>query len=111
MKKYLAITKQVYSPWIVTASKKWWDRLNADEKKALQESALAARDFERKDSRAAAVKAVEYLKSKGMQVSVVSDHEVGRMRDKAKPAFDKFAADGGAEVVKDLQAELAKLRK
>ncbi|MDP3842274.1 MAG: TRAP transporter substrate-binding protein [Oxalobacteraceae bacterium] len=111
VQKYLSITKHVYSPWIVIASKKWWDGLNANEKKALQESALAARDFERKDSRAAAVKAVEYLKSKGMQVSVVSDHEVGRMRDKAKPAFDKFAADGGAEVVKDLQAELAKLRK
>jgi len=33
------------------------------------------------------------------------------MRDKAKPAIDKFAADGGAAVVKDLQVELAKLRK
>lgn len=46
-----------------------------------------------------------------MQVTVVSDHEIGRMRDKSKPAFDKFAADGGAEAVKALQAELAKLRK
>lgn len=112
VQKYLSITKHVYSPWIVIASKKWWDGLSADEKKALQESALASRNFERKDSREAATRAVEYLKSKGgMQVSVVSDKEIGRMRDKALPAYMKFAADGGAEVVKELQAELAKLRK
>jgi TRAP-type C4-dicarboxylate transport system substrate-binding protein len=60
VQKYLSITKHVYSPWIVIASKKWWDGLNADEKKALQESAVAARNFERTDSRAAAIKAIEY---------------------------------------------------
>ncbi len=111
VQKYLSLTKHVYSPWIVLVSKKWWDRLSADERKAIDESAIASRDFERKDSRAAAVKAVDFLKEKGMQVSVVSDAELARMREKAKPAVDKFAADGGAELVKDLQAEIAKVRK
>ena len=36
VQKYLSITKHVYSPWILLASKKWWDGLNADEKKAIQ---------------------------------------------------------------------------
>lgn len=111
VQKYLSLTKHVYSPWIVLASKKWWDGLSADEKKALNESAVASRDFERKDSRAEAIKAVDFLKSKGMQVSVVSDAELARMREKAKPAIQKFAADGGADLVKELQAEIAKLRK
>jgi TRAP-type transport system periplasmic protein len=111
VQKYLSLTKHVYSPWIVTASKKWWDGLNADEKKAIQESAIAARDFERKDSRAEAEKAVEGLKAKGMQVTVVSDTELARMREKAKPAFDKFAADGGADLIKELQGEIAKAKK
>jgi tripartite ATP-independent transporter DctP family solute receptor len=111
VQKYLSITKHVYSPWIVLASKKWWDGLSADEKKALQESAVASRDFERKDSREAAKQAVDFLKGKGMQVSVVSDVELGRMREKVKPAIDKFAADGNAALIKDLQAEIAKQRK
>ncbi|RZJ83525.1 MAG: TRAP transporter substrate-binding protein [Massilia sp.] len=111
VQKYLSITKHVYSPWIVLASKKWWDGLSADEKKALEESAAASRDFERKDSREASVKAIDFLKEKGMQVTMVSDAELARMREKAKPAFDKFAAEGGAEVVKELQAEIAKVRK
>jgi TRAP-type transport system periplasmic protein len=111
VQKYLSLTKHVYSPWIVMVSKKWWDGLSADEKKAIEASAAASRDFERKDSRAAALKAVDFLKAKGMQVSVVSDKELARMREKAKPAVDKFAADGGADVIKDLNAELAKVRK
>lgn len=111
VQKYLSITKHVYSPWIVLASKKWWDGLSADEKKAIQEAAVASRDFERKDSREASVKAIDFLKEKGMQVSVVSDAELARMREKAKPAFDKFAAEGGADVIKELQAEIAKVRK
>jgi tripartite ATP-independent transporter DctP family solute receptor len=111
VQKYLSITKHVYSPWIVLASKKWWDGLSADEKKALNESAAASRDFERKDSRDASIKAIDFLKEKGMQVTTVSDAELARMREKAKPAFDKFAAEGGAEVVKELQAEIAKIRK
>ncbi len=111
VQKYLSITKHVYSPWIVLASKKWWDGLSADEKKALQESAVASRAFERKDSREAGRQAVDFLKGKGMQVSVVSDAELGRMREKVKPAIDKFAADGNADLIKDLQKEIAKVRK
>src|SRR6476620_4762501 len=62
VQKYLSITKHVYSPWIVLASKKWWDGLSADEKRVLQESAVASRDFERKDSRAEGARALEDLK-------------------------------------------------
>jgi len=76
-----------------------------------QESAVASRDFERKDTRAAATKAVDTLKGKGMEVNVVSNAELTRMREKVKPAFDKFAADGGADVLKELQGEIAKVRK
>ncbi|MFC7517030.1 TRAP transporter substrate-binding protein [Herbaspirillum sp. GCM10030257] len=111
VQKYLSLTKHVYSPWIVLVSKKWWDGLSADEKKVIQESAAASRDFERKDSREAATKAVDFLKQKGMQVTVVSDTELGRMREKAKPAFDKFASEGGADLIKELQGEIAKVRK
>jgi tripartite ATP-independent transporter DctP family solute receptor len=111
VQKYLSLTKHVYSPWIVLASKKWWDKLSADEKKAVQESAEAARDFERKDSRAAAEKALAYLKSKGMQVTVVDDKEIARMRELSKPAVQKFANDGHGPLVKQLQADLEKLRK
>lgn len=111
VQKYLSITKHVYSPWIVLASKKWWDGLNADEKKAVQASAVASRDFERKDSREAGAKTLDDLKKKGMQVTVVSDAELDRMRQSARPAVTMFAAAGHADLVKQLDGEIAKLRK
>ncbi|MDC7690621.1 TRAP transporter substrate-binding protein [Vogesella indigofera] len=111
VQKYLSVTKHVYSPWVMTASKKWWDGLSRDEQKILQDAALASRTFERKDSRAEAMRSVKFLTQQGMKINMVSDAELKRMRDKAKPAFDKFAANGGAEVLKELQGALGQLRK
>ncbi|SMF91045.1 tripartite ATP-independent transporter solute receptor, DctP family [Azospirillum oryzae] len=111
VQKYLTISRHVYSPWIVLASKRWYDALSADEKKILNEAAVASRDFERKDSREASAQSVAYLKEKGMQINELSPAELDRMREMVKPAFDKYAADGGAEVLKDLQAAITAARK
>ncbi|PWC39637.1 TRAP transporter substrate-binding protein [Azospirillum sp. TSO35-2] len=111
VQKYLTISRHVYSPWIVLASKRWYDGLSADEKTILNEAAVASRDFERKDSRDASAQSVAYLKEKGMQINELSPAELDRMREMVKPAFDKYAADGGAEVLKDMQAAIATARK
>lgn len=107
VQKYLTITHHVYSPWIVFVSKSWWDKLSADEHKLVLDSAVASRDFERKDTREAAQKSIEALKAKGMQINELSADELARLREKAKPAADKFAADGGAEVLGELRAAIA----
>ena len=111
VQKYLTISKHVYSPWIVLASKRWYDGLSADERKILNEAAAASRDFERKDSREASMQSIAYLKDKGMQINELSNAELGRMREMVKPAMDKFAADGGADLLNELQAEINKVRK
>ena len=46
-----------------------------------------------------------------MQVTVVDDKEIARMRELSKPAIQKFANDGHGPLVKQLQADLEKLRK
>ncbi|CAO3404486.1 TRAP transporter substrate-binding protein [Azospirillum sp. 11R-A] len=111
VQKYLTISRHVYSPWIMLASKRWYDGLSADEKKILNEAAVASREFERKDSREASAQSIAYLKEKGMQINELSPAELERMREMVKPAFDKYAADGGADVLKDLQGAIAASRK
>ena len=111
VQKYLSMTRHVYSPWILTVSKKWYDGLSADEKAALQKAAIDSRDFERKDSREASAKAMDVLKQKGMTITIVSDAELARMRATTTVAVAKFATDGHEQLVKDLQAELVKIRK
>ncbi|WP_159912622.1 TRAP transporter substrate-binding protein [Pantoea sp. 18069] len=110
VQKYLTITNHVYSPWMVSVSKKWWDGLSKDEQKVLLDAAKTARDFERKDTRDEATKALADLKAKGMQVNELSAAEAGRMRDKLTQVNATVASNVGLDLWKQTQDELVKIR-
>jgi TRAP-type C4-dicarboxylate transport system substrate-binding protein len=110
VQKYMTVTNHVYSPWIVLVSKKWWDQLSKDEQKVLQDAAKLSRDFERKDTREEAAKAVGALKSKGLQVNELSPAESARMRDKLTKVYALVGADIGMDLWYETQAELVKIR-
>lgn len=110
VQKYMTVTNHVYSPWIVTVSKKWWDQLSKDEQKVLMDAAKTSRDFERKDTRDEAAKAMGDLKAKGMQINELSAAESARMRDKLTKVYALIAADVGMDLWNETQAELTKIR-
>jgi tripartite ATP-independent transporter DctP family solute receptor len=110
VQKYLSITNHVYSPWIITVSKKWWDGLNAAEQKVLMDAAKASRDFERKDTREEAGRALGDLKAKGMLINEVPVAEVNRMRDKLTRVNAGIGANVGMDLWTETQTALAKLR-
>ena len=110
VQKYLSVTNHVYAPWIVTVSKKWWDTLSPAEQKVLMDAAKASRDFERKDTREEAGKALADLKAKGMQINEVPPAEVARMRDKLTRVNAGIAANVGMDLWTETQTALAKLR-
>lgn len=110
VQKYLSITNHVYSPWIVLVSKKWWDQLSKDEQKVLRDAAVASRDFERKDTRDEAGRALAELKAKGMQINELPPAEAARMRDKLTRVNAGIGANIGMDLWQETQAELAKLR-
>ncbi|WP_414652243.1 TRAP transporter substrate-binding protein [Ideonella sp.] len=110
VQKYLSVTNHVYSPWIVLASKKWWDTLSKDEQKVLVDAAKASRDYERKDTREEAGRALAELKAKGMQINELSPAESARMRDKLTRVNASVAANVGMDLWNETQAELAKIR-
>ncbi|MCR5869145.1 MAG: TRAP transporter substrate-binding protein [Aquincola tertiaricarbonis] len=110
VQKYLSITNHVYSPWIVLVSKKWWDGLSKDEQKVLRDAAAASRDFERKDTREEAAKALADLKAKGMQINEVPATEAARMRDKLTHVNASIGTTVGMDLWNETQAALSKLR-
>lgn len=110
VQKYLSVTNHVYSPWIVTVSKKWWDGLSKDEQAVLRTAAIKSRDFERKDTREEAAKALAELKAKGMQINELSPAEVARMREKLTRVNASIATNVGMDLWNETQAELAKIR-
>ena len=110
VQKYMTVTNHVYSPWIVLVSKKWWDGLSKDEQKVLSDAARVSRDFERKDTREEASKAVADLKAKGMQVNELPAPEAARMRDKLTRVYALIGAEVGMDTWTDTQNQLVKLR-
>jgi TRAP-type transport system periplasmic protein len=110
VQKYLTLTQHTYNPQIVMVSKKFWDKLNDDERKLIQEATLEARDYERMVAREQAGKAVDELKAEGMEVTELSPEEMTKFREKAKPVADKYAAQLDPALLQQLNAELAKVR-
>ncbi len=110
VQKYLTLTRHTYNPQIVLVSGKFWDKLNEDEKKLLQDAAAEARDYERSVSREQADKALEELKAEGMEVSELPAEEVAKFREKAKPVAEKYAKEVDPALMRLLQDEIAKAR-
>ncbi|PXW94027.1 tripartite ATP-independent transporter DctP family solute receptor [Sphaerotilus hippei] len=111
VQKHLAVTRHVYNPQALLVSKKLWDTLSADEKKIFTDAAAAATTFQRGVSRVQADVALADLKKSGMQVTEFSPAEQARLREKVKPVIVKYSANIGEDAVKQLYAEIAKVRK
>ena len=110
VQKYLTVTNHVYSPWIVLVSKKWWDGLSNDERNVLLAAAKKSRDFERKDTREEAAKALAELKAKGMQVNELSATEANRMRSKLTQVNASIAGNVGQDLWNEVQTAVDKAR-
>jgi TRAP-type transport system periplasmic protein len=110
VQKYLTVTKHVYNPQIVLVSGKLWDKLNAEERKLLQDAAIEARDFQRATSRAQSAEALAQLKEEGMEVTELPPEEMAKLREKAKPVVEAHKKTASPELVQLLEAELAKAR-
>jgi len=109
--EYLSLTEHLYSPFIVLVSKKFWDQLSPEEQKIMEEAAVESRDFQRETNRADVAKALKNLEALGMKVNEISLEERQKMQETVKPVIDKYAKSLGEELVKELYAEVNKVRK
>ncbi len=110
VQKHLALTGHQYNPQSVVISKKFWDTLNAAEKKILSDAAAESAKFQRTTARTLEASLLDNLKKNGMQVTTLPASEMAILREKMKPVIAKHG-EPIAATVGELQAELAKLRK
>ena len=111
VQKYVSATNHVYAANILLVSKRFWDKLSPAEQKILNDAANEARPYQRQVSRAAAQKAVEELKAKGMQYNELAPAELAKMRATAKTVTDKFLGTYDPAIVKLYGDELARIQK
>ncbi len=110
VQKHVALTRHMYSVWLLLLSKKTWDGLSADEKKAVSDAAREATLFERKTIRAFSITALDELKKAGMQVSELSADEQAKLRTKLQPVIAKFSTEFGGAASKEMLDGLAAIR-
>ena len=109
VQKYMSVTNHVYTANPLLVSKKFWDRLSADEQKILRESAREAGAYHRALSREVAAKDRQALIAKGMQVNDVSKEAIAKMRETTKPVADKFAATYDQKLVELYRSEMKRI--
>jgi TRAP-type C4-dicarboxylate transport system substrate-binding protein len=94
----------------VLYSKRAWDRLSEDERQLLVDASNEVKPEQRRISRELEAKVLGTLKGQGMTVTEISDTERERMREKAKPVTAKYEKELGDALVKELYAEIEKVR-
>jgi TRAP-type transport system periplasmic protein len=110
VQKYLSITRHIYNPQTLMFSKKSWDKLSKEEQDIIAAAARESMPYQRKVSREAQDQALASLR-KHMEVNEVSPAEIARIRVKLRPVIEKYSAQVGPDLVKQLYAEIDKARK
>ena len=110
VQKYLSVTRHAYTPFPVLYSKVLWDKLSADEQRVLRECAFVGQKVQREANRTGNAKSLEALKAKGMLINELTPQEQARIREQAKPVYDRHAEAIGRDVVNRLLAEIKKVR-
>jgi TRAP-type transport system periplasmic protein len=106
VQKHAVLSNHIYSVWAVLMSKRFWDRLTADEQKLILEAAKEATEFERKTIRAFEAKALEELKGHGMQVTTLPEAEVAKLQEKTKPVWARFTKEFGEASADEMMTAL-----
>lgn len=111
VQKYLSKTGHVYnaSPFLI--SKDFWNTLSDEEKKAVQEAADEARDYQRELNQKEDEDGYKFLTENGMTVTDITDEEKEAFLEKVKPVYEKYSASIGEEFVDELLAEINNLKK
>jgi tripartite ATP-independent transporter DctP family solute receptor len=110
VQKHMVLTSHQYNPQSVIISKKFWDNLTSAEKKIVADAATESAKFQRETARNLEASLLANLKKNGMQVTQLSESEMAILRDKMRPVTAKHGVSVGQEVVKELQAEIDKVR-
>jgi tripartite ATP-independent transporter DctP family solute receptor len=110
VQKHMALTAHQYNPQSVIISKKFWETLSAAEKKVVADAAAESAKFQRETARNLEASLLANLKKNGMQVTQLPESEMVILRDKMRPVTAKHGVTVGQDLVKELQAEIDKVR-
>lgn len=103
---HLALTGHVYTPYVLLASKKWFDSLAEDDQKLVMEAAQESAEYQRSLSREDADRLIGLLEEEGMEVTRLSGEEMTKLRDAVAPVVAEFSEKIGPDLIKQARADM-----
>ncbi|MCL1874693.1 MAG: TRAP transporter substrate-binding protein [Synergistaceae bacterium] len=100
VQKYLSITEHFYAPAPLLIGKSFFDRLDADVQKALNDAAIEARAYERGLLDDMNTKLREELQKAGMEINTV-DKQL--FINAVQPVYAEYEGEIGKELIKQVQ--------
>jgi TRAP-type transport system periplasmic protein len=107
VQKHLTLTGHVYTPYVLLASKRWFDGLSAEDQVLVMEAAQESAEYQRDLSRNDAERLTGLLQEEGMEVTRLSDEEMAKLRERVAPVVTQFTETIGADLVEQARASMA----
>lgn len=102
VQQYITKTNHIYNASVFMISKKFWDTLTEEEKKAVTEAAEEAKTYQRDLNQQESTEAFDILEEKGMTITELSEEEQEKFVEKVQPIYEKYSADLGEDFVNQL---------
>ena len=102
MNKHITIWHYTIDPLILGVSKITWDSFDPQDREIVAKAAQEAMAWNKKEARKGlegSTEAVDMLKSKGMEVVVLSPKDMSVFKAKTQSVYDKWIKDIGADLV------------
>lgn len=100
VQKFMTLWNASYDPIIMSASKKLWAKLDADEKTIFLTSAKEAMAFQKELARKKNAQLIQEFKARKMEVVSLTPDQIKAFRKAAKPVYDQYESIIGLELLK-----------
>lgn len=107
---YMTETNHVYLPAVVIASKRFWDRLDADGQQILVDACNESKLYHREVSRKMEADVIQLLVESGMEVNTIEPEEKARMVEATRKVTEKYQAEIGTDLFNQTMAIIEEVR-
>ncbi|MEQ8479350.1 MAG: TRAP transporter substrate-binding protein [Hoeflea sp.] len=105
---YLTLTGHVYSPYVLLASKSWFDSLSDQDRELVLEAAAETEAYQRGLSRDAADNiANNLLVQEGLEVTTLPAEEQQKLSQMVAPVIEEFADSIGRDLIDQAREDMA----
>lgn len=108
--KHVSVNNFTFEAISFIAGGPFWNSLNADQKKLVQEAATDAMKFQREEAMKEDARLASEMEKAGVTVTVLNDAELAAFREKVQPVYAEFAQKLGEAFMKQATDEVQSLK-